>query len=82
MKLNDVLSFFDTPSVARGRTVIGAYSAVVDALQRHAEQMNDTTAAVFISQRPPRDADAERAYREQQDRLHAEAVAILRARGR
>ena len=82
MKLNDVLSFFEVPSITRTRAIAGAFEDAAKAIQAQAEHANDTTAAVFISQRSPRNLEAERAYRAKVDEIQAAAVAILRAKGR
>lgn len=50
--------------------------------QALAEFVNEETAAKFAAQKPARNVEQERAYRAKLDAIHAEAVALLRARGR
>ena len=50
--------------------------------QALAEFINDETAAKFAAQKPARNIEQERAYRAKLDEIHAQAVAILRAKGR
>lgn len=51
-------------------------------IQARAEQRNAETAATFAAQKPARNIEQERAYRAKCDAIHAEAAALLRARGR
>lgn len=50
--------------------------------QAEAEKQNDQTARVFAEQRPARNIEQERGYRAKLDEIHAQAVELLRARGR
>ena len=50
--------------------------------QAQAEFVNDQTAAKFAAQKPASNIEQERSYRAKLDKIHAEAMALLRAKGR
>lgn len=77
-----VLDFFQLPSITRTRASAAGFQAAADAIQAQAEQVNATTAAVFLAQKPAANPEQERAYKARLDTIHAEAVAMLRAKGR
>lgn len=82
MKVADkFLQFFDMPHITRARAFAGAFHDAAQAIQAQTEQQMNTTATVFLAQRPAVDREAERkAYGATHDKLHAEALAIMRQR--
>lgn len=77
-----VLDFFQLPSITRTRAIASGFQSAADAIQAQAEQVNATTATVFLAQKPAENQDQKRAYKARLDEIHAQAVAMLRAKGR
>ncbi len=75
------LRFFDLPTANLVREVAAGFEDAAKAIQAQAVRMNDETARIFAEQKPARNIEQERGYKAKLDAIHAEAVAILRAKG-
>ncbi len=76
--MNAVLRFIEAPSV----TFVRQLAEGVKDAQQEAKRVFSKTAAKFAEQKPARNIEQERGYRAKLDTIHAQAVAILRDRGR